>query len=108
MRLNNADKKALLTGVQDIEHISALVSEIELDNKGIPTLLKHYLKLDGELLAFNVDRDFGSCIDGLIMVNLLKTEPKLLKSYMGAEKAVAYRKFHGLSTPDISSSKGGE
>ena len=108
VRLNNADKKALLTGVQDIEHISALVSEIELDNKGIPTLLKHYLKLDGELLAFNVDRDFGSCIDGLIMVNLLKTEPKLLKSYMGAEKAVAYRKFHGLSTPDISSSKGGE
>ena len=51
VRLNNADKKALLTGVQDIEHISALVSEIELDNKGIPTLLKHYLKLDGELLG---------------------------------------------------------
>ncbi len=102
VRMNSADKRALLTGVQDIEHISALVSEVELDNKGIPTLLKHYLKLNGELLAFNVDNDFGSCIDGLIMVNMLKTEPKLLKSYMG-EKAIEYRAYHGLSTPDLQS-----
>ena len=88
-------------GTDSIEHISALVSEIEFDKKGVPTLLKHYLKLDGELLAFNVDPDFSSCIDGLIMVDLLKTDPKLLKSYMGTEQAAAYRKFHGLETPDL-------
>ena len=102
IRLKSAERQALLEGVQDIDHISALVSEIEIDNKGIPTLLKHYLKLDGELLAFNIDSSFGSCIDGLIMVNLLKTDPKLLKSYMGAEQTVSYRAFHGLDTPELS------
>ena len=101
LKLKNPDRKALLMGTDSIEHISALVSEIEFDKKGVPTLLKHYLKLDGELLAFNVDPDFSSCIDGLIMVDLLKTDPKLLKSYMGTEQAAAYRKFHGLETPDL-------
>lgn len=105
IRLKSAERQALLEGAQDIDHISALVSEIEIDNKGIPTLLKHYLKLDGELLAFNIDSSFGSCIDGLIMVNLLKTDPKLLKSYMGAEQTVSYRAFHGLDTPELSARK---
>ncbi len=94
--MTNVDKKALMSGAHDIDHISALVSSVEIDNKGIPTLLKHYLKLDGELLAFNVDPDFGSCIDGLIMVDMLKTDPKLLKSYMGEKQTEEYRKFHGL------------
>lgn len=103
IRLKTADRQALLAGVQDIDHISALVSEVELDNKGIPTLLKHYLKLDGELLAFNIDSAFGSCIDGLIMVDMLKTDPKLLKSYMGVQQTIAYRAYHGLETPELNS-----
>lgn len=95
--MKSVDIKALMEGAADIEHVSALVSEVEIDNKGIPTLLKHYLKLDGELLAFNVDDEFGSCIDGLIMVDLLKTDPKLLKSYMGEKQTIEYRKYHGVS-----------
>lgn len=95
--MKSVDIKALMAGAADIDHVSALVSEVEIDNKGIPTLLKHYLKLDGELLAFNVDDEFGSCIDGLIMVDLLKTDPKLLKSYMGEKQTIEYRKYHGVS-----------
>ena len=94
--MKSVDIKALMEGAADIDHVSALVSEVEIDNKGIPTLLKHYLKLDGELLAFNVDNEFGSCIDGLIMVDLLKTDPKLLKSYMGEKQTIEYRKYHGV------------
>ena len=101
LKLKNVDRQTLMSCASDIEHISALVSEIEFDNKGIPTLLKHYLKLDGELLAFNVDPEFGSCIDGLIMVDMLKTDPKLLKSYMGARQTIEYRKFHGLKTEGV-------
>ena len=109
VRLKTADKRALLRSAHDIDHISALVSEIEFDNKGIPTLLKHYLKLNGELLAFNVDTDFGSCVDGLIMVDMLKTDPKLLKSYMGERQMMEYRKYHGVETklpPDDAKSTG--
>ena len=94
--MKSVDIKALMEGAADIDHVSALVSEVEFDNKGIPTLLKHYLKLDGQLLAFNVDNEFGSCIDGLIMVDLLKTDPKLLKSYMGEKQTIEYRKYHGI------------
>ncbi len=99
VRMKEVDKRVLRAATSDIEHISALVSEIEIDNKGIPTLLKHYLKLDGKLIAFNVDPDFSSCIDGLIVVDILGSDPKMVKSYMGAEQMVAYRKYHGLDTP---------
>ena len=64
-------------------------------------MLKHYLRLNGELLAFNVDKSFGNCIDGLIMVDLTKTDPKLLKSYMGLKEAVEYRKYYGLESPQL-------
>lgn len=103
IKLKDSDKRVLSMAAADIDKVSALVSEVEIDNKGIPTLLKHYLKLDGELLAFNMDASFGSCIDGLIMVDLTKTDPKLLKSYMGEEQAIEYRKYHGLA--DCSSNK---
>ena len=98
VRMKSADKRALLSSSCDIEHISALVSEIEIDNKGIPTLLKHYLKLDGKLIAFNVDPEFSSCMDGLIVVDILNSDPKMIKSYMGAEQMASYRKYHGLET----------
>lgn len=101
VKLNYDDKKAISCAGGDIDKISALISEIEVDNKGIPVLLKHYLRLNGELLAFNVDKSFNNCIDGLIMVDMCKTDPKLLKSYMGLKEAVAYRKYHGLDTPEL-------
>jgi putative hemolysin len=66
-----------------IEEMSMLVSKIEKDNKGVPTLIKHYLKLNGEFLAFNLDKTFANVIDGLIWVDLMKTDPKLLERFMG-------------------------
>ena len=96
VKMKAVDKRALAGASCDIEHISALVSEVEIDNKGIPTLLKHYLKLDGKLIAFNVDHEFASCIDGLIVVDILNSDPKMVKSYMGAEQMASYRKYHGL------------
>jgi putative hemolysin len=78
---------------KDADDISALVSEIEEDNKGMPVLLRHYLRLNARLLCFNVDPAFGNCIDGLIVVDLRTTEPKvltLLKRFMGAEGHLKY------------------
>ncbi|MFI3290305.1 MAG: lysophospholipid acyltransferase family protein [Opitutales bacterium] len=94
IKLNSTDKDALLNSTTDVEFISALISEIEVDNKGIPTLLKYYLKLNGELLCFNRDPSFGNCIDGLIMINLLNTEQALLKAYMGDMQSKSYLEYH--------------
>lgn len=72
--------------LKDVDDCSALISSVETDRKGIPILLKHYLRLNGTLLSFNVDPQFSSVIDGLILVDLTETEPKLLAKYMGEEK----------------------
>jgi hypothetical protein len=67
-----------------------LVSEIEPDGKGVPVLLRHHLRLNATLLGFNRDPEFGNCIDGLIMVDLGTSDPKLLKRFMGED---GYRRF---------------
>ena len=75
---------------QDIERMSDCVSEIEEDGKEIPILLRQYIKMGGEILAFNVDPAFSSVIDALIMVDVSKTPMKILKRYMGSELATKY------------------
>lgn len=77
-----------------VEGISALVAGFERDEKGIPTLLKHYLKLNGVLLSFNVDPAFSHVVDGLIMVDLTKTEQKLLARFLTQEGVETFLKFH--------------
>lgn len=81
------------TAFRDLEDISALVEDVE-GGRGIPVLLRQYLKLGGKLLGFNEDPDFGDCMDGLIMVDLLDTEPRVLTRFMGAEAARAFLAFH--------------
>lgn len=95
-RLRGQQKQALLQSVHDIDDISAIISEIETDQKGIPTLLRHYLKMNGQLLSFNVDAEFGNCVDGLIVVDMTKSDPRLLKSYLGPEGHLEFLKYHGV------------
>ena len=85
--------------LHDVSDISALISSIETDGKGIPTLLKHYLKMNGTLLSFNVDKAFSSVIDGLIMVDVTQSDPRLLARYMGEENSRAFLERNGVS-PD--------
>ncbi len=82
----------------DIDDISELISSIETDRRGIPILLKQYLRLGGQIIGFNVDPSFGNVLDGLIMVDLTKTEPKMLDRYLGkdgAQRFIAYRRHEG-------------
>jgi putative hemolysin len=89
-RLGRDDRAAVSTLVKDVEDISNLVAEIETDNKGMPVLLRHYLRLGAKLLSFNVDPSFGNCLDGLIVVDLRQSDEKLLKRCMGE---AGYRSF---------------
>ncbi len=67
----------------NLDDVSELLAQLEPDRKGVPVLIKQYLKMGGHLLAFNVDRDFNNAIDGLIMVDLCETEQRVLRRYMG-------------------------
>jgi putative hemolysin len=95
-RVKGISRKFLDASLRDVDDLSALISEIEKDGKGIPILLRHYLKLNATLVSFNVDKDFSNVLDGLIVVDLVKTEQKLLKRYMGQEAFTRFATYHGL------------
>ena len=82
--------------VADTDLVGAIISDLESDRKGIPVLVKQYLKLGGRILAFNVYPDFGDCNDGLILVDLRRTDPKVRAHYMGADADMRFREFHGV------------
>src|SRR5262249_29497770 len=80
--------------LSDIEEISGLVADLEPDQKGVPILFKQYLKLGGKMLGFNVDREFSGVLDGLILVDLVETDPKILARYLGAAQCAAFHAHH--------------
>ncbi len=92
--LRDLDRVNTESWPRDIEELSAWVSGIETDGKGVPILIKQYLKLGGKLLSFNIDSSFGNVLDGLIMVDLTRTDPKILKRYMGSEGFAAFSDYH--------------
>ena len=80
--------------VWDIEELSALIADIETDQKGVPVLLKQYLKLGGKLVGFNIDSKFADALDGLIVVDLTRSDPRVLERYMGKQEAAAFLAYH--------------
>jgi putative hemolysin len=83
-----------ISGLREIDLVSELISQVEPDNKGVPILLKQYLKMGGRILGFNLDPDFNNTLDGLIMVDLQQSPEKLLQRYMGAEGARDFLAYH--------------
>ena len=76
----------------DIDDLSAVIADMETDQKGVPILLKQYLKLGGKLVGFNVDAQFANALDGLIVVDLTRTDPRVLERYMGKSGAAEFLK----------------
>lgn len=75
---------AISPRLESIEQVSARVAEVEPDGKGIPVLLRQYLKLNATLLEFNVDPEFSNCLDALLMVDLRGAPSRMVKRYLGA------------------------
>ncbi|MDE1464890.1 lysophospholipid acyltransferase family protein [Spartinivicinus poritis] len=90
---SNCWQPGLLKGLADIQQLSKLITRIEGD-KGIPVLLRQYLKLNGQLVCFNVDKDFNDALDGLIIVDLLAVPEKTLQRYMGKTGIRQFYDYH--------------
>ncbi len=91
--------RVIRRGVADLkglEDVSRFIAEIEADHKGMPILLRQYLKLGGRLLGFNVDPDFSDVLDVLVMVDLRETPAKTLARYMGRVGASTFLAHHGV------------
>ncbi len=85
--------REMRTVVESVEDVDSLIADIETNMKGMPILLKQYLKLGGKLLGFNIDPAFHYVLDGLILVDLLETDDRILRRYMGDEALKTYRAF---------------
>ena len=94
IRTRGISQQILQTSLTDMDDISLLVSEIEKDGKGLPTLLRTYLKLNGSLISFNVDNAFSGVVDGLLLVDLTKTDKRVLKRFMGREGFENFQRCH--------------
>jgi hypothetical protein len=92
--LEDRDLKAILSKLRDVQELSELVSEIEEDRKGIPILIKQYLKLGGTFLHFSVDHQFSDVLDALILVDLTQTDRKILERYLDKEGAASFLSYH--------------
>ncbi len=84
--------------LRDLDEVSALVAHLEPDQKGVPVLLRQYLKLGASVLGLNVDPEFSNVLDALVLVDLANAEPRVLERYMGKEGARSFLAVHSAPT----------
>ncbi len=96
-KLRRWDCGAICTALRDLDELAEPISDVEVDGKGLPVLLKQYAKLGGKLVGFNLDRKFSDVVDGLVIVDLRQTEPAILDRYMGKAGHAGFRRFHNLN-----------
>jgi putative hemolysin len=92
--INGCDFRAMRI-IQDVNEVSDLIADIEVMNKGIPILLKQYLRLGGKILGFNKDPNFSDVVDALILVDLTQTPIPLLERHMGKDGVKSFLAYYG-------------
>jgi len=95
LRTERRSERGLPALATSLDDVTALVGEIEREGRGVPVLLRQYLKLGGRLLALNVDPDFSNVLDALICVDLTRTDRRVLQRYMGTAGAARFLAHHG-------------
>jgi putative hemolysin len=80
---------------RQVEELSHWVRDLEPDGKGVPVLLRQYLKLGAQVVGFNLDRRFGDVLDCLLAVDLCKAPRAILDRHLGVEDARSFLEFHG-------------
>ncbi len=83
--------------VHEIQDFSELISDIEQDATGVPILLKHYMKLGGKFLGFSVDHKFNDALDALVLVDLTRSDPRILERYMGRDGVTSFLQFSEIN-----------
>jgi len=91
--------KSLGRLMRTVDELSASVQDLELDGKGVPVLIRQYMKMGGQFLGFNVDPRFSHALDALVMADLRIASVAMLERLMGRAGAQAFRARHGASSP---------
>jgi putative hemolysin len=62
-----------------LDDISSAIADIERDSKGVPVLVRQYLKAGGRLLGLNLDRRFADAVDALLVMNLEQSSSRVVE-----------------------------
>src|SRR6185295_12499480 len=79
---------------QSLDEVHRLVLRAEAGEKGVPVLLRQYLKLNARLIGFNVDPNFGDALDALMMVDLAAVDRAILNRDFGGQEAAQFLARH--------------
>lgn len=78
-----------LPPVRDIDELEAYLRDIEPDGKGVPVLVRQYLRMGGRIAALHVDQAFNETLDALVVVDLRRSDRRALTRYFGAGRVEA-------------------
>jgi len=95
---------------ETIDEMDSWVSDLEPTGEAMPVLVRQYLKMGGRIVTFHVDRSFGESLDGLIVVDLRKTDRRWLERYLGQEgsaRFLAYQCESAVNTSGAESAQTG-
>ena len=88
--------RSLFTGSESLANLDALgplIEDRESDGKGVPVLLRQYLKLGARAVAFNIDGSFGDALDCLILLDLRRVDDATLSKYMSEAALQSFRSY---------------
>ncbi len=85
--------------LQSVDDVSALVTGLEPDGKGVPILIKHYARMNAKLVSFGVWKNHSNAVVSFMVVDLTTADPKFLKRYMGEEGYLKFMAYHGQLEP---------
>lgn len=71
--------------IHDLKALSGQVESIQPGLAGVPILVRQYMDLGGRFASFGVDPDFGNVLDGLVVIDLLRTRRRTLRRYLGRD-----------------------
>lgn len=85
---------------ESIDSFDKYIQRLSDGHYRIPTLIKKYIKLNADILAFNVDKEFNYCVDGMIFLDISavpRSEIEMLTK--GSEdQAELIDKFYGTGS----------
>ncbi len=75
----------LAESAASLDDLSSAIADIEPDGKGVPVLLRHYLKAGGLLLGLNIDQQFAGVLDALLLLDLQGAPSRVVERCMVGE-----------------------
>jgi hypothetical protein len=85
--------------IGSVDELSASVQDLERDGKGLPVLIRQYMKVGGQFLGFNVDPHFSNALDALVLADLRSASIPMLERLMGRAGAEKFSLVHRKTAP---------